>query len=67
MQKHFRAERLDEYLAELDGLEEKVSGISIPLAYSLELYDLRLHIDMLRKKLRVQVQAKKPHRHRQQD
>jgi TRAP transporter TAXI family solute receptor len=45
------AGRLDEYIAELDRLEEKVSQISIPLAYSEQLYDLRLHIDMLRKKL----------------
>lgn len=51
-QTDFRAERLDKYLAELDNLEEKVSRTSIPLSYSEELYDLRLHIDMLRNKLR---------------
>ncbi|UCG11074.1 MAG: TAXI family TRAP transporter solute-binding subunit [Deltaproteobacteria bacterium] len=43
--------RLDEYIAELDRIEDKVSRVSIPLAYSEELYDLRLHIDMLRNKL----------------
>ena len=39
------------YLAELDDLEEKVAQIRVPLAYQEELYDLRLHIDLLRKKL----------------
>lgn len=42
---------LDEYLIMLDNLEEKVSNISVPSAYSEELYSLRLHIDMLRNKL----------------
>jgi hypothetical protein len=45
------AEHLDEYLSELNRLEEKVSNISVPLAFSEELYALRLHIDMLRNKL----------------
>jgi TRAP transporter TAXI family solute receptor len=44
------AEHLDEYLSELNRLEEKVSNISVPLAFSEELYALRLHIDMLRNK-----------------
>ena len=42
---------LDEYLLMLDNLEEKVSNISVPSAYSEELYSLRLHIDMLRNKI----------------
>ena len=42
---------LDEYLLILDNLEDKVSNISVPSAYSEELYSLRLHIDMLRNKL----------------
>jgi len=37
---------------ELDLIEKNVSRIRVPLAYSEELYDLRLHIDMLRNKLR---------------
>ena len=41
----------DEYLSMLNNLEEKVSNISVPPAYSEELYSLRLHIDMLRNKL----------------
>ncbi len=51
LQADFSAHRLDKYLAELDRLEERVSRISVPLSYSEELYDLRLHIDMLRNKL----------------
>jgi hypothetical protein len=45
------SERLQEYLVELDGIEEKVSNISVPLSFSEELYHLRMHIDMLRSKL----------------
>jgi hypothetical protein len=44
--------RLQEYLVKLDGIEEKVSNISVPLSYSEELYHLRMHIDLLRSKLR---------------
>jgi TRAP transporter TAXI family solute receptor len=43
----------DEYLEELDRIEDKVTRISLPLAYAEELYALRLHIDMLRKKLQA--------------
>lgn len=39
------------YLEELDRIEERVTRISLPMAYSDDLYALRLHIDMLRKKL----------------
>ena len=45
------SENLDEHLLMLDNLEDKVSNISVPSAYSEELYSLRLHIDMLRNKL----------------
>ena len=41
-----------EYLAELDRIEDQVTKVSIPLSYSKELYDLRLHIEMLRNELR---------------
>jgi len=51
MRKEDLTENLEEYLSVLDNLEEKVSNISMPLAYSEELYSLRLHIDMLRNKL----------------
>ena len=39
------------YIKELDDLEEMVAHISVPLAFQEELFDLRLHIDLLRKKL----------------
>ena len=42
---------LDDYLLKLNGIEEQVTNISVPLSYSEELYHLRLHIDMLRNKL----------------
>jgi hypothetical protein len=41
------------YLEELDRIEDKVTRISLPLAYVEDLYALRLHIDMLRKKLQA--------------
>jgi TRAP transporter TAXI family solute receptor len=39
------------FLAKLDRLETDVFNVSVPLAFSEELYELRLHIDLLRKKL----------------
>jgi len=48
-------ERLQEYLDGLEGIEEKVSNISVPLAFSEELYHLRMHIDMLRSKLKQMI------------
>jgi len=49
------SERLREYLVELDGIEEKVSKISVPLSFSEELYHLRMHIDLLRNKLKQMI------------
>jgi hypothetical protein len=49
-------ERLQEYLVKLEGIEEKVSNISVPLSYSEELYHLRMHIDMLRSKLKLMIE-----------
>jgi TRAP-type uncharacterized transport system substrate-binding protein len=49
-------ERLQEYLVKLEGIEEKVSNISVPLSYSEELYHLRMHIDMLRSKLKQMIE-----------
>ena len=51
IQKDFVAERLEEYLAKLNEVEKQVSNISIPPAYTEGLYDLRLHIELLRNKL----------------
>jgi TRAP transporter TAXI family solute receptor len=42
---------LDEYMDELDRIEKDVSNISVPHSYSEELFQLRLHIEMLRNKL----------------
>jgi TRAP transporter TAXI family solute receptor len=50
------AERLQEYLNGLEGLEEKVSNISVPLSFSEELYHLRMHIDLLRGKLKLMIE-----------
>ena len=51
-------ERLREYLIKLEGIEEKVSNISVPLSFSEELYHLRMHIDMLRSKLKQMIEDK---------
>ncbi len=48
-------ERLQAYLVELERIEEKVSNISVPLSFSEELFHLRMHIDMLRSKLRQMI------------
>jgi len=44
--------RIKEYLEELDQIEEQVAKISVPLAFSEDLYHFRLHIEMLRDKLK---------------
>lgn len=44
-------EALSPLLAELDALEVKASGMVVPLAYNDELYALRSHIQLVRKKL----------------
>jgi hypothetical protein len=46
------AESLQELLVKLDGIEEKVTNLAEPLGYSEGLYALRVHIEMLRNKLR---------------
>ena len=43
---------MEEYMDRLNRIENQVSQISVPLAYREQVYDLRLHIDLLRKKLR---------------
>lgn len=45
---------LPELLAELDGLEDRAGRISVPLSYADELYALRSHIHMVRKRLQGQ-------------
>jgi TRAP-type uncharacterized transport system substrate-binding protein len=50
------AERLQELLVKLDEIEEKVSQVAVPLGYAEGLYALRVHIEMLRNKLRQAAQ-----------
>ncbi len=50
------ADSLQEFIAKLDGVEEKVSNVTVPLAYSNRLYALRAHIQLLRNKLRQAAQ-----------
>jgi len=45
------ADRKDELLSRLSAIEQQVSQISVPRGYSRELYDMRIHIQMLREKL----------------
>ena len=47
------AERKAEFMTRLDIIERQVSQISVPRGFSRELYDLRIHIEMLRKILVV--------------
>jgi TRAP transporter TAXI family solute receptor len=54
---HLSGEKLKKNLAELNRIEDEVSKVTIPLSYSVELYELRLHLEYLRYKLR-QIQAK---------
>jgi TRAP transporter TAXI family solute receptor len=49
-------ERLQEYLVKLEGIEAKVANISVPLSFSEELYHLRMHIDLLRNKLKQMIE-----------
>lgn len=46
------AESLQGYLVKLNRVEEKVANIAVPLSFSEELYHLRMHIDMLRSRLK---------------
>lgn len=44
-------ERLKTLMAELDRIEGEVNKITTPLPYASQLYDLRLHIELLRERL----------------
>jgi hypothetical protein len=41
-------DREDELMSRLNDIEQQVSQISVPRGYSRELYDMRIHIQMLR-------------------
>jgi len=45
------AEELDGLLAELHLMEEEIRKINVPLSYADELYDLRLHLAMVREQV----------------
>ncbi len=45
------AEKLAEYVSELDRIDAEVNKMSIPLAYADQLYNLRMHIDLVRHKI----------------
>jgi TRAP transporter TAXI family solute receptor len=45
------AETLNTTIQKLDTIEEEARKVSVPLSYSDELYNLRLHIDLVRSKL----------------
>jgi TRAP transporter TAXI family solute receptor len=47
------AAELAELLQRLDAIEEEVRKVRVPLSYSDELYNLRLHIGMLRNRLQA--------------
>ena len=49
---HLSSEALHTSIQKLDAIEEEVRKVAIPLSYSDELYNLRLHIDLVRGKLR---------------
>jgi TRAP transporter TAXI family solute receptor len=50
------AESLQAFLVKLDEIEEKVSKVAVPLGYAGGLYALRVHIEMLRNKVRQAAQ-----------
>ena len=45
------AARLQDHLRQLDIIEDEVRKVTVPLSYADELYDLRLHINMVRNNL----------------
>jgi hypothetical protein len=53
-----RDEARTELLRRLDGIEQRVNHISIPLAYADALYGLRSHINFVRQRVRVTLGSK---------
>ena len=48
---HPHSERIADYYAKLDRIEASVNKVDVPLAFYNELYTLREHIEMVRKKV----------------
>jgi uncharacterized protein len=44
-------ERREELITELDSIQEQVGRIKVPSSYAQSLYELRLHIDLVRRLL----------------
>jgi TRAP transporter TAXI family solute receptor len=51
------AEQVDEFLARLERIEERAARVRVPLAYADQLYNLRLHIQLVRALIRVKERA----------
>jgi len=49
--KKIPAEDVGSYLEKLEDMEEEVTRVEVPLSYTDEVYNLRLHIDMVRNEL----------------
>ena len=47
------SDKRDEFMSKLNWIEQEVSQITVPRSYYRELYDMRVHIEMLRAKLVV--------------
>ena len=45
------ADRKDDCLSRLDAIEKQVAQVSVPRGFHRELYDMRVHIELLREKL----------------
>jgi TRAP transporter TAXI family solute receptor len=52
--------RPDAFLRELDRIENEVLEVSVPLAYADQLYNLRMHIELVRERLEAAAQAHVP-------
>lgn len=46
------SQQCGEHLRELDRIEDEVSKLTVPLSYADQLYNLRVHIELIREKLR---------------
>ena len=53
-------ERLKTLMAELDRIEGELNKITTPLPYASQLYDLRLHIELLRERLERTTKKREP-------
>ena len=45
---------LSHYLEQLSGMEQELAELEVPLSYMQELYNLQLHIDLVRRRLNAE-------------